>query len=128
MTKSIVSLIFYATAILIKNTSFTSPCLTLFPLNFPYPANQPNQLRYSHTSFNVLSTVSSLLYTLSISHYFISATQCYRLMSVVGLSKDSTPSLIRISVHIFSREYSAQCLGWFHVTTERRYLKYWMVI
>jgi hypothetical protein len=111
MTKIIACSLFYATAVLLKNYRIPFACLRLFFLNLSCPTNQPNQLRYSHTRFNFLSTVPCLLYTLSISNFFICATQCYRVMSVVGLNKDSTPSLIPISVHIFSRQYSGQHLG-----------------
>jgi hypothetical protein len=101
MTKTIACLLFYATAILLKNIHIYFACLPLSALNFSCPTNQPKQLRYLHTRFNVLSTVLPPLYRVSISNFFICATKCYREMS----------SLNPFSVHGVSRQYSSQLLG-----------------
>jgi hypothetical protein len=66
MAKYVDCLIFYPTTITIKNPPIAYVCLYLFSLHFSCPTNHHNQLRYTHTRFNIQPTVPSLLYTLSV--------------------------------------------------------------
>jgi hypothetical protein len=71
-------------------THIPSDCLRLFSLHFSCPTNQPNEFGYSHTLINAPTTAPCLLYTLPIYPIIICSTRYYRVMSAVGLRKDSS--------------------------------------
>jgi hypothetical protein len=119
MTKGISFSIFYTTSILLKIPLSLMPAYFHLLLIFLVP--QISLTNYvTHKQVLTFCQPYHPFYTTVHIQFFVCETQCYREISVVGLIKDSTHSLIPVSVYGFLTQYSGQHFGCVQGIIERK--------